>query len=575
MPHPLLSLEHFRHRLAHTDALPQLVILGILSGLAAGGLISLFRSADTLLQVWLLDGDAERFEDLPNLYRLLLPVAGSVLLIALFACIPSQARAVGIVHLLERLNNQQGRLPAFNLLIQWLAALIALASGHSVGREGPAVHLGAGAGSLLGQRLNLPNNSLRLLVGCGAAAGIAATFNTPLAGVIFAMEIILLEYTMIGFLPVMVAALVADVVSRALLGEASVFTAPDLAISELTQLPLVALLGLLCGLLAAGFHLLQMQTLSLLRWHFSVRFLLAGLLTGLVALYWPEVMGGGYDTIEYLFHQPAPILFLCGLLLAKCLLTPIVIGLGIPAGLIGPTLFIGAVAGALLGAVDNMITGSAHTGMYAMIGMGAMMAALLNAPLAALLAMLELTQNAGIVLPGMLALVIASLTTRYGFKLPSVFHASLLRQGLDVRQAPLAQILSRAAVGSLMRRDLCQAPSEIQLSTARTILEASPYRILVESEKRHFLLPPADLRHYLDSLPEDAQGDFSINLLSIPAHRSDTTYIIYRSTLKEALDLLLERELEALVVVSNREEPMGLISRQQIEEFYHQKQSLS
>lgn len=575
MPHQLLSLEHFRHRLAHADALPQLVVLGILSGLAAGGLISLFRSADTLLQAWLLSGGAERFEELPDVYRLLLPVAGSLLLIGLFSCIPAQARAVGIVHLLERLSNHQGRLPAFNLLIQWLAAVIALASGHSVGREGPAVHLGAGAGSWLGQKLNLPNNSLRLLVGCGAAAGISATFNTPLAGVIFAMEIILLEYTMVGFLPVMVAALVGDVVSRALIGEAIVFTAPDLAIGELTQLPLVALLGLLCGLLAAGFHLLQMQTFRLLHWHFSIRFLLAGLLTGLVALYWPEVMGGGYDTIESLFHEPAPILFLCGLLVAKCLLTPVVIGLGIPAGLIGPTLFIGAVAGALLGAVDSLLTGTAHTGMYAMIGMGAMMAALLNAPLAALLAMLELTQNAGIVLPGMLALLIASLTTRYGFKLPSIFHASLLRQGLDVRQAPLAQILSRAAVGSLMRRDICQASSEIHLSTARTLLEAAPYRILVESDKRHFLLPPADLRHYIDSLPEQAPDDLNINLLSIPAHRIDTSYLLYRATLKEALDLLREKELESLVVVSNQEEPMGMISRQQIEEYYHQKQSLS
>jgi len=575
MPHRLLSLEHFRTRLAHADALPQLVVLGILAGLAAGGLISLFRSADTLLQIWLLSGGAERFEELPDLYRLLLPIAGSLLLILLFACIPPHARSVGIVHLLERLGNHQGRLPGLNLLIQGLAALIALASGHSVGREGPAVHLGAGAGSLLGQQLNLPNNSMRLLVGCGAAAGIAATFNTPLAGVIFAMEVILLEYTLIGFLPVMVAALVGDVVSRALVGEAIVFNAPDLSINELTQLPVVALLGLLCGLLATSFHLIQMQTFRLRHWKFPTRFLLAGVLTGLVALQWPEVMGGGYDTIEALFHHPAPVLFLCGLLLAKCLLTPVVVGLGIPAGLIGPTLFIGAVAGALLGALGSQLTGISHTGLYAMLGMGAMMAALLNAPLAALLAMLELTQNTGIILPGMLAIVVASLTTRYGFKLPSIFYASLLKQGLDLRQAPLAQILSRAAVGSLMRRDLCQAPAEISLTTARTLLETAPYRILVDSDQRHFLLPPADLRHYIDSLPDGTPETQSLDLLAIPAQRLDTRHLIYRATLKEALDQMQETELDTLVVVSNREEPMGLISRQQIEEYYHQKQSLS
>ncbi|GAA0795447.1 chloride channel protein [Marinobacterium sediminicola] len=575
MPHRPLSLEHFRQRLAHADALPQLVILGILAGLAAGGLISLFRSADTLLQAWLLPGGAERFEELDDIHRLLLPLGGSLLLILLFAVVPAHARAVGIVHMLERLTNYEGRLPIFNLFIQGLAALIALASGHSVGREGPAVHLGAGAGSLLGQRLYLPNNSMRVLVGCGAAAGIAATFNTPLAAVIFSMEVVLLEYTLIGFLPVMVAALVGDIVSRALVGEALVFTAPNLSIEELTQLPLIAVLGLVCGLLATGFHLLQMQVLKLKHWPFPVRFLLAGLLTGIVALQWPEVMGGGYDTIESLFTEPEPILFLAGLLLAKCLLTPIVIGLGIPAGLIGPTLFIGVVAGALLGAIGSLITDTPHTGLYAMLGMGAMMAALLNAPLAALLAMLELTQNTSIILPGMLAILVANLTTRFGFGLPSIFHASLQHQGLDLRQAPLAQILSRAAVGSLMQRDFSPTPSQLSLSEARLLLEAAPHWLLVNTDSRPVLMPPADLRQHLEGLPEDADDSTPIDLLSLPAQRSDIEPLLYRATLKEALDQMQQKQLNYLLVVSNRDEPLGLISRQQIEEYYNRKQTLS
>lgn len=575
MPHRLLSLEHFRQRLAHADALPQLVMLGVLSGLAAGGLISLFRSADTLLQFWLLPGGAEQFENLPALQRLFLPIGGSLILIALFLSIPAHARSVGIIHLLERLNNQQGRMPGINMLIQGAAALVALASGHSVGREGPAVHIGAAAGSLLGQRLNLPNNSLRLLVGCGTAAGIAAVFNTPLAGVIFAMEVVLLEYTLIGFLPIMVAAVVADVVVRATVGEAIVFSAPATAIGELAGLPLIMLLGLLTGLLAAGFHHLQVLTFRLRHWHFAVRFLLAGTLTGIVALYWPQVMGSGYDTIEILFHGPVSLSFLLGLLLAKCLLTPVVIALGIPAGLIAPTLFIGAVAGALLGGVGAQLTGQPHTGLYAMIGMGAMMAALLNAPLAALLALLELTHNTGIILPGMLAILVANLTTRFGFSLPSIFHASLQQQGLDLRQAPLAQILSRAAVGSLMQRDLCLTPAILSLSAARTLLDTTPYWVLIDGTPNRFLLPPADLRQHLERLPADAPETDTIDLLSIPAQRVDIEPLPYRATLKEALDRMQQQQLQYLLVVSNREEPMGLISRQQIEDYYHQKQSLS
>ncbi|MBR9828374.1 MAG: chloride channel protein [Oceanospirillales bacterium] len=575
MPHRLLSLEHFRHRLAHADALPQLVVLGVLSGLVAGGLISLFRSADGLLQFWLLPGGSEQFENLPTLHRLLLPVAGSLVLIALFMAIPAHARSVGIVHLLERLNNQQGRMPGLNMLIQGVAALVALASGHSVGREGPAVHIGGAASSLLGQRLNLPNNSLRLLVGCGSAAGIAAAFNTPLAGVIFAMEVVLLEYTLIGFLPIMVAAVVGDVVVRLTVGEAIVFTAPDVSINTMTELPLVILLGLLTGLLAAGFHHLQMQTLRLRHWSIPTRFLLAGALTGLVAVYWPQVMGSGYDTIETLFNGQLPLGILFGLLLAKCLLTPVIIALGIPAGLIAPTLFIGAAAGALLGGLGALITDLPHTGVYAMLGMGAMMAALLNAPLAALLALLELTHNTGIILPGMLAIVVANLTTRFGFGLPSIFHASLQRQGLDLRQAPLAQILSRAAVGSLMRRDFCHTPAVLTHAAARTLLDSGPYWLLVDSDARRFLLPPADLRQYLETLAEGVADTDTLDLLSIPAQRIDIEPLLYRATLKEALDRMQQQQLQYLLVISNREAPMGLISRQQIEDYYHQKQSVS
>jgi CIC family chloride channel protein len=574
MPHRLLSLEHFRNRLAHVDALPQLVVLGVLSGLAAGTLMSLFRGAYNLLQSWLLSGGNENFESLPDIARLLFPVVGSLLLILLYVSIPASARSVGIVHLLERLNNHQGRMPGSNLLVQFIAALIALASGHSVGREGPAVHMGAAVSSWLGQQLKLPNNTLRLLVGCGAAAGISAAFNTPLAGVIFAMEVILLEYTLIGFMPIMVAAVVADLVVRLTVGEAIVFNAPMLQIDTLTELPLVMLLGLMAGMLAAGFHFMHRQTCRCQHWSIPTRFLLAGTLTGLVAMYWPEVMGSGYDTIEALFHTQPALGFLLGLLLAKWLLTPVIIALGIPAGLIAPALFIGATAGALLGGFGNLLGMANSTGFYAMIGMGAMMAALLNAPLAALLALLELTHNTAIILPGMLAIVIANLTTRYGFGLPSIFHASLQAQGMDLRQAPLTQVLSRAAVGSLMQRNFVTTGHRIRASSARELLSTTPHWLLVDSGENLFLLPPADLRAWLDNETSPVDDDQIIDLLAIPAQRQDVLPLLYRSTLKEALDLMLQHQLEYLLVVSNQQSPLGLISRQQIESYYNHKQSL-
>jgi CIC family chloride channel protein len=189
--------------------------------------------------------------------------------------------------------------------------------------------------------------------------------------------------------------------------------------------------------------------------------------------------------------------------------------------------------------------------------------------------MLEFTQNTGIILPGMLAILVANLTTRFGFGLPSIFHASLQRQGLDLRQAPLAQILSRAAVGSLMQRDFRQTPAQLTLAEARRLLADKPHWLLVNTDSRPVLMPPADLRQHMDTLAEESDEDTPIDLLSLPAQRADIEPLLYRATLKEALDQMQQKQLNYLLVVSNRDEPLGLISRQQIEEYYNRKQTLS
>ena len=152
-------------------------------------------------------------------------------------------RSVGVVHVIERLDYHQGFLPLKNAAVQFVTAAISLLSGHSVGREGPSIHLGAAAGSSLGRSLRVPNNSVRILVGCGVAAAIAAAFNTPLAGVIFAMEVVIMDYTVIGFTPVIIAAVSATTLTRITFGDDTAFTLPDLDINSVQELPIVAFMG--------------------------------------------------------------------------------------------------------------------------------------------------------------------------------------------------------------------------------------------------------------------------------------------------------------------------------------------
>lgn len=192
-----------------------------------------------------------------------------------------------------------GPMPWPNAVLQFVGGSASIISGHSVGREGPVIHVGAASASLLGQWLRLPNNSIRTLLACGVAAAIAASFNTPLAGVIFAMEVVMLSYTLIGFAPVIVAAVSATGLSHVVFGGAAAFQIPPLHLVSLLELPWVLLLGAVIGCLAAGYGkgILGLDRLTR-PWPIAARMSLAGVLVGAIGLVIPEVMGLGFDTVE-------------------------------------------------------------------------------------------------------------------------------------------------------------------------------------------------------------------------------------------------------------------------------------
>ena len=567
------SMEHFRHRLAHNEALPQMIILGILCGLICGVILGSFRLLlEVPLQNVLPGQNSENFEGLPPWLHFFLPIMGSLLLIAVLSRVTPLSRKVGVTHLLERMAYHQSNLPLTNALLQFVVASISLLFGHSVGKEGPAVHMGAACGSQLGLKLNLPNNTLRILAGCGCAAGIAATFNTPLAGVVFAMEVVLLEYTVIGFMPVMVAAATGALVVQFIFGSDTVLTVPTMHIESLHEIPYVAFLGGMIGLLAVIFIIVMKKTME---WsnhsvlNYKSKLMIAGVLTGSVALFYPQVMGIGYDTVTASLQGEIGIGLLLGILIAKCLLTPIVLGLGLPAGLIGPTFFIGAIAGGLLGilgagAVDQNV---ANPGFYALLGMGSMMGAVCNAPMAALVAILELTGNPNIIFPAMISIVISNLIARYVFNMPSIFVMSMHQQGLDYRYQPLTQVLNGSAVSSIMKTNFIHSDTQISLQGAIKALEHDPSWILIVENNKQTLLSPGDLK--IATRQATSPYDL-INTLTMPALRLDSARVNKKATLQQALDTMTEKDVKALCVMDDSDEVIGLITQDQIESFYRQ-----
>lgn len=554
-----LSLNHFRLRLSDVEALPQWALLGLLSGVLTAAVILAFRYALTLpLEQLLPGGDAENFEALPNWLRFALPVAGSLIVALIFLRWPGSSR-VGIPHVLERLSYHQGRMPLANLISQFVAGVLMLGSGHSGGREGPAVHLGAALSSLLGQRLKLPNNSLRTLVGCGTAAAIAASFNTPIAGIIFAMEVVVMEYTVAGFIPVLVAAVSAALLLQLTLGETTHFNVPPLGIYTLDEVPFILALGLAVGLLAVLFSRIATLAAQVKRIPLGWRLLLAGGLVGGVAQWQPEVMGIGYDSLSHILSSGGSFEALMLLALAKLLVTAVSIGFGAPMGLIGPTLLIGAAANQLV---------SDQT-LYAMLGMGAMMAATLQAPLAALLALLELTLDPHIIFPGMLAIITATLTYRCCCPRGSVFQALLGLRGLDWRRAPLDAFLDQTSVLSLLRGHLSVGSRRIPLAQARELGQGVTEWLLISLDGNpRVALSRADLSLYVHQLDKETEvtDDAELDLLEIPAMRRDLNPIGLQATLKDALQRMNEHNVDALCVLGLEGTPRGLLFRDDIEQ---------
>lgn len=577
----------FRRQLAGADALPQLAFLGLISGSLTAVVIVIFRFAiEWPLSHFLPNHNPENFEGLHWAIRSLLPLCGAVIIGLFWYKLQISQRKTGVAYVMERLGYHQGYITFKSALTQFFAGLVTIGSGQSAGREGPAVHLGAACASLLGQKMKLPNNSIRTLVGCGTAAAISASFDTPIAGVIFAMEVVMMEYTIAGFTPVILASVSAAIISQSVYGNSYAFVVPQLEMSSLLDVPYVVAMGIILGTLSAAFVGILRYFMRFQSHPIFLRIFAGGALTAVAAISFPQIMGIGYDTVNQTILGELSLSLLCAVALVKLFVTATAVGLGMPSGIVGPTLFIGATAGGAMGVLGAYIApeSASSTGFYAMLGMGAMMGAVLQAPLAALMALLELTNNPHIILPGMLIITVSSMVASEVFKQRSVFLTILKEQGLDYHNEPVTQALRRVSVGSIMERNIYRTKRLVDLERAKEILALEPKWIIVDKDKKPAsALPIVDLARYLEensqkfkeAETQPSAEKIMIDLLEIPAQRKDITPLYYQATLQEAMDRFTESSTEALLV-EKTSAPMiktvlGIITRTDIENYYQYK----
>jgi H+/Cl- antiporter ClcA len=429
-----------------------LSLLGAVCGLLSALVMALLYWLIMSLSHLFMAGGSEAFESLPIELRAVIPIVACFILAVIFTLLPSKLRSVGVPYVVERLNYHQGILPVLNAVVQFFTVAISLIGGLSVGKEGPAVHLGATFGSYLAQKGRLPQYGVETLVACGVAGAIAAAFQTPVAGVLFAFEVIFIEYRMGMALPVLLSSVVGMLVSEYLLGSIEIFDIDHLSTAQFTPDFFLACLALVGFIVILAFLFLKVQKILWRIGKVSVwwRFSLVALVTSIVAIYLPEALGGGYDSLLSLLSGQVLISSLLVIIVVKTLLTSVSIGLGIPGGMIGPTFVIGGLAGAQVAFLfDSVLSHNHEMALFILLGMAAMMAACFQAPLTALIAMIEMTHTSEVIVPAMLVIVLSCLIMRLLFRQDSAFVQRLEYVGLSSSVSPFRRYLRHHTVTSV------------------------------------------------------------------------------------------------------------------------------
>ena len=499
---PVALFTRLRLALMRHEELTGIVFWAALIGVAGAIASVLFREGIRLFE-YLLTGHYGSLvrvaESLPQWQRVVIPAVGGLVAGLVLHFGERALRAPRAVDYMEAVVVGNGTIRARPTLLRSLSSLFTIASGGSIGREGPMVQLAALIGSKLGKLVGAPVPRPRLMVACGAAAGIAAAYNAPIAGSLLVAEIVMGSIAMESFGPLLVSSVTANATIHHFLGYGAVFQAPPFQFVSNWELLLYALLGVVLGHLAPPFlALLQWskRQIDRLGWPKYLSMLLGGLIVGAISAFVPQVWGNGYSVVNDILHGDLAGWLLLLVLFAKLASTASTVGSGAVGGVFTPTLFVGATIGALAGGALHLAfpatvaTGSA----YALVGMGGFLAATTHAPLMSILMIFEMTLDYQVVLPLMLACVTAHYTAKVYRRGESIYHDSLAASAggasdeQDWRLRTVGELIKPCAAvvqrGSTLRQVLKELPKRpvdaiyVVNDDQELLAWANPHRLL-------------------------------------------------------------------------------------------------
>ncbi len=398
----------------------------------------------------------EFFQTVPWYTKLAVPMIGALLLAPIVVRWAPQARGSGIPEVIEAVALKGGAVPRRIVPFKMIAAALCIGSGGSAGREGPIVHVGAAVGSWIGRSFHSTAAQAKTYVGCGAAGGIAATFNTPFAGALFAVEVVLGDFGAVRIAPIVIASIVATVVSRHFAGDFPHIEAPVVE-ETLTLVSIVPFiwLGIAASICSAMFIKMMKTGWELSdKWKFSPYLLpmVGAFIVGSIGIFFPQVFGVGYDTLNKALVGELSLHLLFIILIVKMVATSATLTTGGSGGVFAPSLLLGAVLGSLVGKLVEHFTPGLYQSphIFPLVGMGAMVAGTTRAPISAILVIFELTYQPAIILPLMTACIPSVLISSY-LHSDSIYHAKLKHRGVEIEKQGELNLLKGKPVSGVMK----------------------------------------------------------------------------------------------------------------------------
>ncbi len=556
-----------------------MVIMAVVIGALAGSGTLLIRLLIKEISAIAFSGDGDLLSNIiraPWYIKLLAPSIGGLIVGPIIYYLAREAKRSGVPEVMQSVLLHGGKIRARVALIKAITSSITIGTGGSVGREGPIVQIGSSIGSMIGQFFKVSGKRMKTFVGCGAAAGIAAAFNAPIGGALFSVEIILQDYDFAQFSPIVISSVMATVISNHYEGNFAAFQLPAYNLTSPYEIIFYFILGIFCAVV--GFIFIKTLYFSIDLFDKKIRIpdylkpAIGGLLIGIIALLFPQIMGVGYESINNALHGNTIWILAIILVIVKIISTAITLGSGGSGGIFAPSLFMGAMMGIFFGVIVNELFPNitSDPGAYALVAMGGFVSATTHAPITAILTIFEITDNYSIILPLMITCIMGTIISNK-LSRESIYTLTLVRRNIHLKAESDIDIMKTIYVKDVLDKNIknIHETANFDEIVQKFIFSRYPfYPVVNQHNELTGIITLDDIKEYI--LDKNLLRDL---LIAGDIANKELNTVTTEDNCQKVMKLLRKSNLPGILVVDehNPQKILGMVWHRDIDEVYHRE----